>query len=262
LNNKRLRKKQKTLTNPPKKTYKTRQGWIIHKNSRGPKMDLVIGAEKTHGCDPVAYLKEKKRTFVVVDKNSNSPIIKKHNLQKVDKISGEGKFFVQGDVPKALALLEELKPEHVFATSPVHIVAEFAKTKFKLERWDEAISPILPYLPAGVIFRVGKGELVLSFNRDKDCIKNCEAPEVFTQEQLSKSCPVGRIRPCTMDQLMRYACPEGVILFSHSMMPGLGAFKGEEILEFFEWAKNKQKFVVGTSCNCHGVFWGFKRSEE
>jgi hypothetical protein len=103
---------------------------------------------------------------------------------------------------------------------------------------------------------------VLSFNRDKDCIKNCEAPEAFTQEQLSKGCPVGRMRPCTMDQLMRYACPEGFTLFSHSMKPSLGAFKGKEILKFFKWAENKEKFVVGTSCNCHGVFWGFQKQQD
>jgi hypothetical protein len=222
-------------------------------------MDLVVGAEKSHGCDPVTYLKEKNRAFVVVDKNLNAPTIKNHNLQKVDKINGEGEFFVQGGVSEALTLFEELKPEYVFATSPVHIVAEFAKVKFKLERWDEAISPILLYLPAAVVFRVGRGELVLSFNRDKDCIEKCGAPEAFTQEQLSKGCPIGRIRPCTMDQLMRYACPEGFVLVSYTMMSSLGAFRGKEIFEFFNWAEGRQKFVVGTSCNCHGVFWGFKR---
>jgi hypothetical protein len=63
-----------------------------------------------------------------------------------------------------------------------------------------------------------------------------------------------------MDQLMRYACPEGFILFSYTRSPGLGAFKGSEILEFFKWAENKAKFVVGTSCNCHGVFWGFQKA--
>ncbi len=225
-------------------------------------MDLVVGTQKSHGCDPIAYLKGKNRAFVVVDKNPKAPAIKNHNLQRVDKINGEGEFFVQGDVSKALALFEELKPEYVFATSPVHIVAEFAKTKFKLEQWDEAISPILPYLPAATIFRVGRGELVLSFNRDKDCVEKCGAPEAFTQEQLRKGCPIGRIRPCTMDQLMRYACPDGFVLFSHTMMPSLGAFKGKEILEFFKWAESKQEFVVGTSCNCHGVFWGFKKSKR
>ncbi|MCW4017810.1 MAG: hypothetical protein NWF00_03900 [Candidatus Bathyarchaeota archaeon] len=226
-------------------------------------MDMIVGAGKIHGCDPIAFLKEKKKDFVVVvDKNPNTPAIKRHKLKKPDKIIGKGGFFIQGDVSKALSLFEELKPEYVFPTSPVHIVTELTKIKFNLERWDEAISPILPYLPASVVLRAGRGELVLSFNRDKNCVKKCGSPEVFTSAYLGKNCTMDRVRPCTMDQLMRYACPDAFVLFSQSMAPSLGAYKGEEIFQFFKWAEKKEHFVLGTSCNCHGIFWGFRKTKD
>jgi hypothetical protein len=44
------------------------------------------------------------------------------------------------------------------------------------------------------------------------------------------------------------------------MAPGMGALKGSELLEFFNWAETKTEFVVGTACDCHGVFSAFKKT--
>jgi len=63
-----------------------------------------------------------------------------------------------------------------------------------------------------------------------------------------------------MTRLMGFACPEAFILVSHSMAPGMGALEGDELLEFFNWAKSREKFVVGTACDCHGVFSAFKKA--
>jgi hypothetical protein len=62
-----------------------------------------------------------------------------------------------------------------------------------------------------------------------------------------------------MTQLMRFASPEAFILVSYSMAPGMGALKGSELLEMFDWTKTKEKFVVGTACDCHGVFSAFQK---
>jgi hypothetical protein len=196
----------------------------------------------------------------VVDTDPNCLAVKRYGLKRSVQIGATGEFFLQGNLATSLALLTDLKPEYVFPTAPIHIVAELAKIKFRLEPWDEAINPMLPYLPQAVVLRAGRGELIVSFNRDKDCIAKCEAPEVFPSPKMRRQCTMDRPRPCTMDRLMRFACPEGFILFSHTMSPGLGAFKGSEILKFFDWAEKKEKFVVGTACNCHGVFWGFKKA--
>jgi hypothetical protein len=140
----------------------------------------------------------------------------------------------------------------VFPTAPIHIAAELAQSKFKLAPWDDAIDCILANLPPSVILQAGSGSLIVSYNRDKDCIEKCEAPEV---------CPSTRKRkPCTMDKLMKFACPEGFILISHQLAPGMGALKSNELLEFFDWAEKKEKFVVATACACHGFFTALKKA--
>ncbi len=222
-------------------------------------MDMVVGGGLVQGCEPVEYLKNNKRSFVVIDTDSNCLAVKKYGLEQTAKIHGKGEFFLKGDLNTSLTLLRDLKPEYVFPSSPIHLVAELAKIKFRLEPCNEAIDRILPYLPQAVVLRVGRGELAVSFNRDNDCVDRCEAPEAFTSSKMRQQCTMNRLRPCTMDQLMRYAAPKAFILFSHTMSPGLGAFKGKETLEFFAWAERKKEFVVATSCNCHGIFWGFRK---
>ena len=222
-------------------------------------MDLVVGGGPVQGCEPVEYLKKKHRDFVVVDTDPDCLAVRKYGLKQSSKVDATGEFFIQGDLAASLALLTEIKPEYVFPTSPIHLITEMAKIKFELKPWNEAIDKILPYLPQAVVVRVGRGELAVSFNRDNDCIEKCEAPEDFSRSKISEKCTMNRLRPCTMDQLMRYACPEGFILFSHTMSSGLGAFKGSEIVDFLNWVEEKENFVLATSCNCHGIFWGFRK---
>jgi hypothetical protein len=124
--------------------------------------------------------------------------------------------------------------------------------KFELKPWTEAIGNLLPKLPQAVVLFSGKGKLILSFNRDHNCVDDCAMPE---------TCPSSGIKkPCTMTKLMKFASPDAFLLLSHSMSPGMGALKGTELQEFFDWAKTKNKFVVGTSCDCHGVFSAFKKA--
>lgn len=214
-------------------------------------MDIIVGGGK-YGCEAVNYLRMKGRGFVLVDINLNCLAAKRFKLKTSAQIGTEDEYFIHGDIVKVGELIAKLKPEYVFPTAPIHIAAELAETKFKLTWWDEEINNILPYLPPTVILCAKRGNLIVSYNRDKNCIEKCEAPEV---------CPSTRIRkPCTMDKLMKFACPEGFILISLQLAPGMGALKGSELLEFFEWAENKDKFVVATACNCHGFFTAFKKT--
>jgi hypothetical protein len=43
------------------------------------------------------------------------------------------------------------------------------------------------------------------------------------------------------------------------MAPGMGALKGSELLDFFNWARQREKFVVATTCDCHGVLDAFQK---
>jgi hypothetical protein len=213
-------------------------------------LDIIVGGGK-YGCHAVELLKSKNKSFIVVDTDPNCQAAKRFNLKTPTDFHAEGEHFVVGDLPKAIELIDALKPEYVFPTAPVHIAADMAKIKFSLAPWVEAINGILPKLPPAVVLLAGKGKLIVSFNRDHECQELCSMPE---------TCPTSKItKPCTMTRLMRYASPDAFILVSHSMAPGMGALKGEELLEFFRWAETRPQFVVGTACDCHGVFSAFKK---
>jgi hypothetical protein len=214
-------------------------------------MDIIIGGGK-YGCKAIDFLRNQNKDFVVVDTNSNCQAVKRFRLKTSKTIDKPGEHFFHGDLSKVTKLIDLLDPEYVFPTAPVHIAAEMAKIKFELTPWTEAISNMLPRLPQAVILLSGQGKIVLSFNRDHNCINDCVMPE---------TCPSsGTTKPCTMTKLMKFASPEAFILISHSMSPGMGALKGIELKEFFNWAKKIDKFVVGTSCDCHGVFSAFKKT--
>ena len=213
-------------------------------------MDIIVGGGK-YGSAAVEYLRRNKRGFVLVDKDPNCLAVKKYKLKSAGHVGTEGEYFREGGIAKVLELIEQVKPEYVFPTAPIHIAAELAKSKFKLAPWEEVIDCILANLPASLILSVGRGNLIVSYNRDKDCLEKCEAPEV---------CPSTRKRkPCTMDKLMKFAFPEGTVLVSYQLAPGMGALKGSEVLEFFAQAEKKEKFVVATACGCHGFFTALKK---
>jgi len=212
-------------------------------------MDIIVGGGK-YGCRAVDFLKQKGRNFVLVDTNPDCLAVEKFGLKHKSNINSGSDHFVQGGLGAVLDMLESLKPEFLFPTAPVHIVAELAKIKFDLEPWCGGIDSALLGLPQSVVLLAGKGKLILSFNRDNECLDRCTMPKI---------CPSsGTIKPCTMTELVRYASPETFVLVSYSMAPGMGALKGGDLRDFFKWAKAKKKFSVATTCNCHGVLSAFK----
>ena len=213
-------------------------------------MDIIVGGGK-YGCEAVEYLRKKGRGFVLVDIDPSCLAVKRFGLKSSTQIGTEGEYFLQGGIAIVLELIDALKPEYIFPTAPIHIAAELAKIKFKLAPGDEEINSILANLPSTVVLRAGRGNLIVSYNRDKNCIEKCEAPEVCPSTQKRK--------PCTMDRLMKFAYPEGFILISHQMATGMGALKGSELREFFDWAEKKERFVIATACNCHGFFTAFQK---
>ena len=213
-------------------------------------MDIIVGGGK-YGCIAVDYLRKNGQGFVLVDKDPNCLATKRFRLNPPAQIGRDGEHFLEGDVAQVLGLIGRLKPDYVFPTAPIHIAAELAKSKFELAPWAEVIDCILVNLPPSVVLRSGSGNLVVSYNRDNACLERCEAPEV---------CPVTRKRkPCTMDKLMKFAYPEGILLVSCQLAPGMGALKGSELLEFLAQAEKKDKFVVATACGCHGFFSALKK---
>ena len=86
-------------------------------------MNLIVGGGK-YGCYAIEYLRQKKEDFLVVDTNPNCLAVKRFSLKTFERHSSKGESFVNGGLPKVLELIDELKPEYVFPTAPVHIAAD------------------------------------------------------------------------------------------------------------------------------------------
>ena len=213
-------------------------------------MNIIVGGGK-YGCEAIDLLSEKGESFIVVDPDVDCLAAKQYKLTRYIDRSSKGQFFVRGDLLLVLNLLEDLEPSFVFPTAPIHISADLANVRFKLEPWTEGINSVLSRLPQETVLQAGKGKLVASFNRDRKCYDRCPMPEV---------CPSsGTRKPCSMTELMKFASPKAFILVSHSMAPGIGALKGCELLELLDWVATKNRFMIATTCDCHGVLSAFKK---
>ncbi len=206
-------------------------------------MDVVYGGGK-YGKEAVEWLIENGREFTVIDVDENCLVRREIELER------HGGSFVKGGVKELLRIVEEEKPELIFPTAPIHVAAALLVEKFDLSVWHEGIDLVLPGIPIKLIVSAGRGSIVVSYNRDYDCLPRCSAPDV---------CPVTKIRkPAPMYSLLEFAIPDGFVVKSHYLKPGLGAIRGEDVEELFKWAKGREELVVGTACRCHGVVTALK----
>lgn len=211
-------------------------------------MNIIAGGGK-YGCEAIDYHRKREIAFILVDVDPQCLAVKKYNLKPRDTVNKSSKSFILGDMKTVTDLMEKSDFLYLFPTAPIHVAAELAKIKFNLIPWPEAIDAILAKIPPSIILRAGRGNLVVSYNRDQDCIDKCETPKICPSTEKSK--------PTTMDKLMRFACPQGIFLESYQMAPGMGALKISEIKNLFNRIEKEEKFVVATTCDCHGVFSAF-----
>ncbi|AGK61094.1 hypothetical protein Asulf_01093 [Archaeoglobus sulfaticallidus PM70-1] len=205
-------------------------------------MDVVYGGGR-YGSDAVEYLISEKKQFIVIDENPNCLANTKFKLE-------QGRF-VQGGIKELMDILERFEVERLFPTAPIHLSAAILMEKLELEVWFEGINRVLSGIPAKIIVSSGKGSVVVSYNRDKLCKRNCESPDI---------CPVtGILKPCPMYRLLSFAIDDGFVVKSHQVKPGLGALNGKEIHEMLEWAEDRDEIVVATACRCHGVVTALKK---
>jgi len=224
------------------------------------KFSLIIGGGK-FGTRAAEYLLKNSKPFIVLDKDEKCLVMKTFDLARlnpdeIDHIDSSKNYFAKGNVINALTLIEKVKPEYVFPTAPIHIAAMLVKEKYGLKVWDEGINHFLAGIPpkiTKIIVSVGKGTVVVSYNRDKACKQNCDAPPI---------CPVTKLKkPCPMYDLLQFAAPEAIILRSYQL-ERLGALKGNEIIEVLEKCKGKSSIIIGTACKCHGVITALRAQKD
>ncbi|MEM4702490.1 MAG: NAD-binding protein, partial [Archaeoglobaceae archaeon] len=115
-------------------------------------MDIVVGGGR-FGVKAAEYLVSKKREFIVLDPDENCDAAKKFKER-----------FIKAKAKDLRRFVEELKPEWIFPTAPIHVAAEALSDNFK--PWKEKVNEILAGLPLKVIVSIGKGSIAVSYNRD------------------------------------------------------------------------------------------------
>lgn len=200
-------------------------------------MDIVIGGGK-YGVRAVEYLKKNKREFLVLDPDPSCEVSKKFGIK-----------VIKGQATDLNELAKRFNIDWIFPTAPVHVAADALRRDF--EPWFDVVDSILSGIPAKMVVSVGRGSIVLSYNRDTMCLENCRSPDI---------CPATKIkRPCPMFEMIRFASPEAFILVSHQLAPGLGAISGKDFQKMVKKAFKDKKIIVATACKCHGVITALKK---
>ncbi|WP_202320267.1 hypothetical protein [Archaeoglobus neptunius] len=216
-------------------------------------MDVVVGGGR-YGVEAARYLRERNRDFIVIDVSEDCTAVKELSLKVVpslDEVDYGGEFFLKGDVSILPDLVRNLRIEYIFPTAPIHVAAEAVRRKYGFEPWYEVVDCIAAGLPTRVVISSGRGSLVVSYNRDHECLEKCPAPDI---------CPVTKIRkPCPMHELVRYAWPDAFVLVSHQLKPGLGGIEGRDFINVLREAEKRRNIVIATACRCHGVITALKR---
>lgn len=208
------------------------------------------------GCKAVEYLLRRSEPFIVIDEDRNCHaarlfLLLRISLGAIDGVDLSKNYFIEGGVESALVVIEKLKPKRVFPTAPIHVAASLVKEKYHMEEWGEAVESITSRLPPSVIVSVGRATVVTSYNKNATCRPECTAPAV---------CPVtGFRKPHPMYELLKMAAPEGMMLRSYRLEPGLGALDGGELLKALKACGRGRKLIIGTACECHGVVTALKR---
>ncbi|MEM1658818.1 MAG: hypothetical protein QXX87_05080 [Candidatus Jordarchaeales archaeon] len=218
-------------------------------------VNLIFGGGR-FGCVAARHLLRQSKPFIVVDENESCLAAKHLPLKKISPSEVihtelQGGYFLKGNEKLALHLIEKLEPRLVFPTAPIHVVASLVAEKCGMLEWREALESLASRIPPSVIVSKEKATLVTSYNKGAVCKPKCTAPEV---------CPVtGLKKPCTMYELLKSAVPEGIILRSYQLEPGLGALRGDELLETLKTCERNDRVIIGTACECHGVITALRK---
>ncbi len=217
-------------------------------------LSLIFGGGK-FGCVAARYLLNRSEPFIVIDEKEECLAAKTLPLKKiipseVSSINLSEKYFLKGNVKIALSLIERLKPKYVFPTAPIHLAASLVAEKYGMLEWKEATEFLALRIPSSIVISIGRATIVVSYNKDAVCQPECIAPKVCPVTGLRKAHPIYA--------LLKVAVPEGIILRSYQLKPGLGAISGDELLNALKVCGQSDRVIIGTACECHGVVTALK----
>ncbi len=238
----------------------------------GEKFVAIIGGGK-FGLQALQWALKNRFKAIVFDSNPQA-LVRKHvhaillpnqNWTKSDFIQAPSVLVIGDALEISFPILQEIRPNYIIPTIPVHFfavvllyVAQERGLRFIAD--EEEINRITKEFqkPLNVTTVVPEGILTLSYAQPGEiCPSQCIGPKDY--------CPTfNRKKEKTITQLIIEATkenPSKFLLESRQLTKGLGGIPGDVFFNRIEeFQKNfPGKFVVATTCNCHGVLHALKR---
>lgn len=214
---------------------------------------LIIGAGH-FGSRAIKILNEflnQDKSIIVVDKDESR--IEGIGSDKVVAMEYEGIRFL-------IDYLKNISPENIIVPAiPEHLAVEWLITYMKekegiLYEKTEIPGEVRKALPH--TWNGSEGSLLVSYS-DFKCPDNCPEPE--------DHCTVtGEKRETPLYALLENLKINGFknyIIRSSQLAPGLGGYRAEELFKLKDALINKEadRWLIGTSCRCHGILTGITR---
>ncbi len=238
----------------------------------GEKVVAIIGGGK-FGLQALQWALKNKYKTVVFDSNPHALVRKHvHALLSPDQAWNRSDFtqapsvLVIGDALEiSFPILQEIRPDFVIPTIPVHFLATtllfvarkngvtFVPDVDEIAQLAKLFGP-----PLNVLSKPPDGILTLSYAQlGEICPPQCAGPKDF--------CPTfHREKEQTVTQLVSNATKSNPSIFlaeSEQLTKGLGGIPGAIFFNIHDRFQKKlpDKFIVATTCNCHGVLHAFQR---
>jgi hypothetical protein len=194
-------------------------------------------------------------------------------LQRIQAIERNSRDFLHlkviGDTKILVRILDQVIPQYLIPTAPVHVMAYVFKellTEWMPNYTVEFTNPIenIPILPNGVHhFQHARTHYFSYISFDKTCAANCMGPKEFCALQhLTKQQSITEI-------VHDFFKTSDFFLFeSEQLGPCVGGILGTSLkkaMNALHWLVTPAKInqiKIATTCNCHGVLDGLKISEK
>ena len=252
---------------------------------------LLIAGGGKFGKKALDFAQDRKYHTIIIDNNPeclatkyvHNTFNKLEDLLEVYRNSTEAKLFLllsNISIINKILLETEIKFEYVIPVVPIHLTALITKSYLKNNSYElipaeDLCSQSVPNLKKDILLNHNceKGVVYLSYaKKDETCPDDCPGPP--------KYCPnFEREKPITITKYIQTFYnvsktfnlleKEGklvITIHSFQLKPGLGGLKGKDLYMILSELshnlesvrKNRMKFIIGTSCNCHGVLNYFK----
>ena len=252
---------------------------------------LLIAGGGKFGKKEMEFAKDREYHTIIIDNNPkclaskyvHGTFNKFEDLLKVYHNSAEPKLFLllnNISVINKILLETEIQFEYVIPVVPIHLTALIIKRVLKEDTYElipdeDLCSKSVHDLENNIMLNHNceKGVVYLSYaKRDETCPDDCPGPK--------KYCPnFDREKPITITKYVRkfynvsntfnLLKQEGrlvINIHSFQLKPGLGGIKGDDLYMILSKLsknlenirKSRIKFIIATTCNCHGVLNYFK----